>query len=57
MGLGFHNSGLGFEDGGLGFEVLREERGVLSSEAGWLEGVRALDARFACTFEKPYFCQ
>ena len=48
LGLGFHNSGLGFEDGGLGFEVLREERGVLSSEAGWLEGVRAPGARFAC---------
>ena len=47
LGLGFHNSGLGFEAGGLGFEVLREERGVLSSEAGWLEGVRALGARFA----------
>ena len=46
--LGFRNLVLGFEDGGLGFEVLREERGVLSSEAGWLEGVRALGARFAC---------
>ena len=46
--LGFGNLVLGFEDGGLGFEVLREERGVLSSEAGWLEGVRVLGARFAC---------
>ena len=32
--LGFGNLVLGFEDGGLGFEVLREERGVLSREAG-----------------------
>ena len=44
LGLGFHNSGLGFEDGGLGFEVLREERGVLSREAGWLGGMRAPSA-------------
>ena len=48
LGLGFHNSGLGFEDGGLGFEVLREERGVLSREAGRLRGVKAPGARFAC---------
>ena len=46
--LGFENAVLGFEDGGLGFEVLPEERGVLSREAGWPEGVRAPDARFAC---------
>ena len=46
--LGFRNLVLGFEGGGLGFEVLREERGVLSREAGWLGGVRAPGARFAC---------
>ena len=46
--LGFGNLVLGFEDGGLGFEVLPEERGVLSREAGWLGGVRAPGARFAC---------
>ena len=45
--LGFRNLVLGFEGRWLGFEVLREERGVLSSEAGWLEGVRSLGARFA----------
>ena len=46
--LGFENLVLGFEDGGLGFEVLREERGVLSREAGWPGGVRPPGARFAC---------
>ena len=46
--LGFENSVLGFEDGGLGFEVLPKEQGVLSREAGWLGGVRALGARVAC---------
>ena len=46
--LGFGNLVLGFEDGGLGFEVLREERGVLSREAGRLGGVKAPGARFAC---------
>ena len=45
--LGFENLVLGFEDGGLGFEVLPEERGVLSREAGWPEGVREPGARFA----------